>query len=96
MNTPVQRAIENGPMTLYTGNKKFEVYRLNSKEDLLVAIPGEYKEIIGEAIAEYGIIQNVPVDKTVRGIFLNHNEGTFELNTDEPQNDIVMNQLIIS
>jgi hypothetical protein len=82
-------------MKLHSVDKEFEVYELKSKDNLLVAIPIEFMAVIDVAIKEFGEIDLIPSDRTVRGIFLNNSNGSFELNKDDPQNDIVINQIII-
>jgi hypothetical protein len=82
-------------MMLHIEDKEFEVYRLKSKDRLLVAIPTEYVESIYSSIKEFGNIDSVPAERTVRGIFINHENGPLGLIKDRPQNDIVINQIII-
>ena len=81
-------------MKLNIHTKKFTVYKLNTEDQLYVAIPEEYNEVIQDAIAEYGSIEAVPSDKTVRGIFFPKEKGVPFPDENAQQNDITINQLI--
>lgn len=77
-------------------NSYYNVYRLitNRKEELCVAVSKTFEPLIDQAIKTYGSIQKVPVDQTVRGIFMecqhNHN---YNFDPDQQENDVVINQL---
>lgn len=77
-------------------NPYYNVYRLitNRKEALCVAVSKTFEPVIDQAVKAYGSIQKVPVDQTVRGIFMecrkNHN---YNFDPEQQENDIVINQL---
>ena len=73
--------------------QKFTVYRLLTENDKYVAIPNEYLSTLELAVKDFGTLKNVPVDKTVRGIFLVKENNNFQLDEDAQQNDITINQL---
>ena len=50
--------------------KKFTVYQLISDEKVYVAILKEYMPVVEQHRLEFGSIDKVPSDKTVRGVFL--------------------------
>ena len=60
-------------------NSYYNVYKLitNRREELCVAVSKTFEPVIDQAVKAYGSIQKVPVDQTVRGIFMpcreNHN-----------------------
>ena len=77
-------------------NSYYNVYRLitDKKEHLCVAVSRSFETEIETAIKEYGNISKVPVDKTVRGIFLEcQDKHRYNFDAEKPENDIVMNQL---
>ncbi len=77
-------------------NSYYNVYRLitKPKEELCVAVSKTFEPVIDQAVKTYGSIQKVPVDQTVRGIFMecqrNHN---YNFDPDQQENDVVINQL---
>lgn len=77
-------------------NPYYNVYRLitNRRELRCVAVSKTFETVIDLAVKTYGSIQKVPVDQTVRGIFMecreNHN---YTFDAEQQENDIVINQL---
>jgi hypothetical protein len=60
-----------------------------------VAVPKEYVPVIEQSTLEHGSIDKVPVEKTVRGIFLEQvwNDEYKLPAAEAQQNDITINQL---
>ncbi len=77
-------------------NPYYNVYRLmtNRKEALCVAVSKSFEPLIDQAIKTYGSIRKVPVEQTVRGIFMEcrHNH-TYNFDPEQQENDVVINQL---
>lgn len=77
-------------------NHYYNVYRLitNRRERRCVAISKTFETLIDDAVKRYGSIQKVPLEITVRGIFMecreNHN---YTFDAERQENDVVMNQL---
>jgi hypothetical protein len=74
---------------------KYCLYRLSTENHRFVAVPLKYEEEIKKQLQEFGSMKDIPISKTVRGIFLKkNNSGQLELLTaPEQENDITMNQL---
>jgi hypothetical protein len=74
--------------------EKFSIYRFRTDEQLCVAVPNAFKKVVTEAVQQYGSLQEVPNDKTVRGVFVHrHGEKYHFIDNNEQQNDITINQL---
>jgi hypothetical protein len=77
-------------------NPYYNVYRLvtNRREALCVAVSKTFEPLIDQAVKTYGSIRKVPVEQTVRGIFMacrrNHH---YNFDPEQPENDVVINQL---
>lgn len=69
---------------------KFRIYRLKD-QDLKVAVPGEYWPQLDYELSQYGNLQNVPSERSIRGILIQPGNVVDEL---AQQNDIVINQLL--
>lgn len=71
----------------------YTIYQMitDKQEQLRVAVSGKFKVEIEKLLEEYGSLNNVPIDKTVRGIFLGELENVSDNNLQE--NDITINQL---
>ena len=75
--------------------KRYTVYRLSSGDKQYVAVPKEYVPVIEQSTLEHGSIEKVPLDKTVRGIFLEEvwNDEYKLPGAGELQKDISINEL---
>jgi hypothetical protein len=81
-------------MRYIMNTQSFKIFSFATDSDLYVAVPEEYLSVINEAKSEFGSLDEVSSDKTVRGIFLKYNAITqFVLDENTPQVDITINQL---
>jgi hypothetical protein len=72
--------------------KKYTLYRLSDSR--LVAIDEENQKVLDHCISIWNELAKVPVDRTVRGVFVIKENG--ELMSEEKtaqQNDLTINQL---
>lgn len=76
-----------------TATNNYIIYQLSGRDRVYVAIPEEYEDVITDAVSIYGSLRYVPVEKTVRGIFLQKKNNVYYLDKDVQQNDITINQL---
>lgn len=77
-------------------NAYYNVYRLvtSRRENLCVAVSRTFEPLIDQAIKTYGSIRNVPVEQTVRGIFMECRDShNYNFDPDQQENDVVINQL---
>jgi hypothetical protein len=81
-------------MRYIVGDQSFKIFSFATDSDLYVAVGEEYLPVINEAKSEFGSLEKVSSDKTVRGVFIKYN-AINELILDEntPQVDITINQL---
>lgn len=77
-------------------NSYYNVYKLitNRREELCVAVSKTFEPVIDQAVKTYGSIQKVPIDQTIRGIFMSCQENhNYQFDPEQQENDIVINQL---
>lgn len=75
--------------------EKFTVYRFKTDDQLYIAVPSGFCQVISNAVKEYGQLSAVPDEKTVRGVFAQKNGNKYHyIDNNEQQNDITINQLI--
>ena len=78
-------------------NQYYNVYRLitDKEESSCVAVSKAFEMEIEKNLEMYGSIEKVPMDKTVRGIFLEckNNNSDYNFDVEQHENDIIMNQL---
>lgn len=71
---------------------KYTLFRLPDQR--LVAIDGENQKVLGHCLGIWRSYKNVPVDRTVRGIFVDRTNGGLQsVDESAQQNDITVNQL---
>ena len=77
-------------------NAYYNVYRLiiNQKEALCVAVSKSFEPLIDQVAKTYGSIRKVPVEQTVRGIFMEcRHPHTYNFDPEQQESDVVINQL---
>ena len=69
------------------------IYKLITvkNEHMHVAVSKKFQKEVEKLIEEYGCLEDAPIDKTVRGIFLEGPETP--INPEVQENDITVNQL---
>ena len=82
-------------MNVQADLKQCTLYRLITDEELLVAVTPDYQVQIEKLIKEFGDLAEIPVSKTVRGIFVRSigNSVIEPVSASLQQNDITVNQL---
>ena len=74
-------------------SKTHKVYALG-ESGRHVAIDATNLQVVEHCLSIWHKLQNVPVDRTVRGIFVKRNStGGWESEQSDQQNDITLNQL---
>lgn len=72
----------------------FTCFRLITENERYVAVRNENLKVIDKALKMYGSFEKVPVEKTVRGIFLKNDVNVqASLARASQENDITINQL---
>jgi hypothetical protein len=71
------------------------IYRLNTQHERYVAIAPEDHKVIAAVLEQWGSLENVPVEKTVRGMFVlkNSGGGYDPVDDNRQENDITIREL---
>jgi hypothetical protein len=81
-------------MRTFVNTSRYSVYRLSGKDKKYVAVPEGYAWQIRQYINEYGRLEKVPADKTVKAVFLvNSRDGWQIPEIAEPAGNVPVKQL---